>query len=69
MLTTFLLLAVGHAVSAPTSDFILHEKRSNANLNDRERVDGDAVLPIRIALAQSNLENGYDYVSAVSDPR
>ena len=69
MLTAFLLLAVGHAVAAPTSDFILHEKRSNAKMSERNRVDGDAILPIRIALAQSNLENGYGYVMEVSDPR
>jgi tripeptidyl-peptidase-1 len=70
MFATLLLLAVvGQAISATTSDFVLHEKRSNANLNGKKRVDADAILPIRIALTQRNLENGYEYLLDLSDPR
>lgn len=69
MLYPFLILAIAsNALSAPTSDVVLHEKRHGSGLTKRERVAGDTILPIRIALTQSNLENGYHHLLQVSDP-
>lgn len=65
----FLLAAAGHVISAPTSELVLHEKRSDPSLSGRKRVHGDTILPIHIALTQSNLDHGYDYLMDVSDPR
>lgn len=70
MLAIFWLLAIaGGVFSAPTSNVVLHEKRSNPVQYKRERVQSDAILPIRIALSQSNLAYGYDYLLDVSDPQ
>ena len=69
MLTGLLLLAiVGKALSAPTEDVVLHEKRDFPSFKQRTRVAEDAVLPVRIALTQSNLDKGYDYLLEVADP-
>lgn len=46
--------------AAPTSvSYALHEKRSTSPRlwNRGERVDGEAILPIRIGLTQNSLEN------------
>ena len=49
---------------------VLHEKRevTNDRLRRASRVDSNAIIPIRIALTQSNLENGYAHVMDVSHP-
>lgn len=47
--------------SAPTStSHVVHEKRQSQPLNWQKysRVDPSVVLPVRIGLTQSNLENG-----------
>ena len=49
------------ATAAPTSSsYVVHEKRQSEPLNWRRysRVDPSLVLPVRIGLTQSNLENG-----------
>jgi len=46
---------------------VLHEKR-DFPLNKwikRDRVEANAILPIRIGLAQSNLEKGHDLLMGV----
>lgn len=47
-----------------------HEKRTKTDpfWYKGDRVDGDAVLPLRIGLVQSNLENGYEHLMSVSHP-
>ena len=52
-------VTVCEAVPTP-STYAVHEKRSSIpRLWSRGNpVDGDAILPIRIGLTQSNLENG-----------
>lgn len=66
------LLFAAFAVAAPGSFSVVHEKRdfsSPRHLAGRsERVDRDAILPVRIALRQSNLDDGYEYLMSVSDP-
>ena len=47
---------------------MLHEKRSVSLPHKRERVDGDAIIPVRIGLRQSNLHTGYDRLMDVSHP-
>lgn len=49
------------------STHALHEKRSSMpRLWERgSRVDGHAILPVRIGLTQNNLDNGYDYLMDV----
>ena len=45
----------------------IHEKRNDGfTLWKRgQKVNGSAILPIRIGLTQSNLHNGYDHLMAV----
>jgi tripeptidyl-peptidase-1 len=54
------------AVPTP-STYELHEKRSAIpRLWQRSnRVDGDAILPIRIGLAQNNIDDGYGHLMDV----
>lgn len=57
------------AVNVPDTH-IVHEKRDTSNPRwvKRHRVSSRAVLPVRIGLAQSNLDRVHDYVREVSDP-
>lgn len=64
-LTTASLLA--SALAIPTGH-VLHEKRDTFLHLQRRRVDPDSILPVRIALKQSNLETGYDRLMEVSHP-
>lgn len=64
-LAGFTLLA--GALSAPTRN-VLHEKRSVPLPHKRERLDGEAVIPIRLGLRQSNLHTGYERLMDVSHP-
>ena len=73
MQSIFVLLAAFAAITsaAPTSlPSSLHEKRASLprNLRRTARVDGEAILPLRIALTQSNLEHAYDHLLDVSRP-
>lgn len=64
-LTVASLIASALAIPA---GHVLHEKRTVNNHLERRRVDGDAIIPVRIALKQSNLETGYDRLMEVSHP-
>ncbi len=62
-----LLIAVCEAVPAPAAH-APHEKRSASHATRwrrSARVDGDALLPIRIGLTQNELEGGYAYLMDV----
>ncbi|MCJ1287426.1 hypothetical protein MMC26_006777 [Xylographa opegraphella] len=62
-------VAISNAAPAPLAH-ALHEKR-DAPATDwvkGARVEGDAILPMRIGLTQTNLDKGYDYLMEVSDP-
>ncbi|KAJ5896113.1 Aorsin [Penicillium subrubescens] len=63
------IAALSEAVPAPIKH-VLHEKRERHGLDwvKGDRVEGDAVLPVRIGLTQNNLENGYEYLMDVSHP-
>ncbi|KAF4634822.1 hypothetical protein G7Y89_g3271 [Cudoniella acicularis] len=56
------------ALSVSTSH-VLHEKRSVSLPHKRQRVDGEAIVPIRIGLRQSNLHTGYERLMDVSHPK
>lgn len=64
------LLFAASAVAAPASSPVIHEKRTFSYLEGRsQRIDPNAILPIRIALTESNLDDGYDHLMSVSDPK
>ena len=66
----FLLLGLLSASSLafPTSNHVVHEKRDGSLGHTRQRLDPDAIIPIRIALRQSNLHLGHDRLMDVSHP-
>jgi len=62
--------AVG-AVALPSSRYEVHETRAGPRSNKWKRgnrVDPDAIVPLRIGLAQTNLHTGYDRLMDVSHP-
>ncbi|KAH6681702.1 peptidase S8/S53 domain-containing protein [Halenospora varia] len=65
----FVLFAVAAAVPASLKH-VLHEKRDvpASDWVKSGRVEADAILPMRIGLTQTNLNNGYDYLMDVSHP-
>ena len=57
------------SLAFPTRNHVVHEKRhAPLRLHKRERIDPDAIIPIRIALRQTNLEAGHDMLMDVSHP-
>ncbi|TVY45567.1 Aorsin [Lachnellula occidentalis] len=68
--STILALAVGTSFASPTPRHIRHEKRASGDqLIKRSRADPSLQLPVRIALAQNNLDHGGDRLLDISDPR
>ena len=61
------LLSTLESVTA-TSKAVVHEKRHRPTQYARRRMKPDDVIPIRIALRQSNLDHGYNYLMDVSHP-
>jgi tripeptidyl-peptidase-1 len=55
------------ALSHPTTH-VLHEKREISLNHKRQRVDPEAIVPIRIGLRQQNLHTGYDRLIDISHP-
>ncbi|CCM06013.1 uncharacterized protein FIBRA_08256 [Fibroporia radiculosa] len=66
------LAALLCAVAAPSSSspFVVHESRSHVPLGwtPLRRADADMILPLRVGLAQPNLENLEAYIMDVSHP-
>ncbi|KAF2172496.1 hypothetical protein M409DRAFT_63164 [Zasmidium cellare ATCC 36951] len=58
------------SASPVTNPLIVHEKRSNIPHGwvKRYSVDGGAILPMRIALTQSNLDQAHEWLMEVSSP-
>lgn len=67
-------LRVEHGVGFPLeheNKYALHEKRDTSTAGPwrrSERVASDSIIPLRIGLVQTNLEEGHDRVLSVSDP-
>jgi tripeptidyl-peptidase-1 len=53
---------VSRVVSFSTSH-VMHEKRTVSLPHKKQRVDGEAIVPVRIALRQNNLDVGYEKLS------
>jgi tripeptidyl-peptidase-1 len=66
---SFVVVAIAVlASSAPASiKHVLHEERQFPPSDYRKgtRIEGSAILPMRIGLTQTNLENGYDHLMDV----
>lgn len=65
---TGVVALTGFCDGSPTRSLhVLHEKRSSLPKVWRRsnRVDRDAILPVKIGLTQSNLENGYAHLMDV----
>lgn len=59
--------ALSDAAPAPVKH-VLHERREESSMLDwvkGDRVENNAILPVRIGLTQNNLEQGYDYLMDV----
>ncbi|KAF2159582.1 hypothetical protein M409DRAFT_29901 [Zasmidium cellare ATCC 36951] len=59
------------ALSAVRASHVLHERREgpvHASWRQGERVEADAIIPMRIGLKQTNLEAGVERLNAVSHP-
>lgn len=56
------LFFVAVAAAAPANRLVVHEKRSIPEHVKRQRVHGDAIIPVRIGLTQSNLDEGYAHL-------
>lgn len=63
-----LAVLVASSLAFPTSNHVVHEKRDRPLGNPRQRLDPEAIIPIRIALRQSNLHLGHDRLMDVSHP-
>ena len=63
-------LLVIPTITSPTQQRVVHEKRDKTNFawTKSSRVPQDQILPLRIALTQSNLEKGHDWLMDVSHP-
>ena len=63
---TALSASLGAAVPTGAS-YVLHEKRGAPSRSwvKRDRVDADALLPIKIGLKQKNLHKGYSWLMEV----
>lgn len=63
----FLSAFVAAALAIPV-DHVVHEKRDVVPFSKRSILDSDEVIPVRIALKQTNLDKGMDLLMDVSDP-
>ena len=65
------LAAAPLSSALPSPGYAVHEKRDLTNTNwvKRSRVERDVVLPVRIGLAQSNLDKGHEFLMDVSNPK
>lgn len=70
----FLLLScfVVSAISVPSTAYAVHERRDGGSASrwiQRDiKVNQQSIIPISIALAQQNLESGYEFLMDVSHP-
>jgi tripeptidyl-peptidase-1 len=64
-----LFFGISFAVPTPHGGHILHEKRTHsAQLVRRHRAPPATTLPVRIGLAQNNLQIGHERLMEISDP-
>jgi hypothetical protein len=72
MLSSLLALGtmVATAIAAPSSSYVQHEKREALppGWERTQKLPGHEVLPMRIALSQSNLDKADEFLMDVSHP-
>ena len=58
------------ALAVPNSNYRLHETRRHAHALQKRQtpLDPDAIIPIKIALTQTNLDDAHDYLMSVAHP-
>lgn len=68
--SVFTALAALAAASPSSDEYVVHERRveSMSRWHKRDRVQSNALLPMRIGLTQTNLDDGYDHLMDVSHP-
>jgi tripeptidyl-peptidase-1 len=63
---------VASVIAAPASSYTIHERRNAQSASKwakrDEPLDRRAIVPVKIALTQRNLDNGHDWLMDVSDP-
>jgi len=70
--STSLVFASAILASPLSTTHVLHEKRHSANDEEWKKVarlTEDLSIPVGIALTQSNLQKGHDWLMDVSDPK
>lgn len=67
LFTAALVALIGNVGASPTPKYAVHEKRASSSRTwiRGERVERDAVLPIRIGLTQNNLDDGERFLMDV----
>lgn len=65
------VLATTVAAAPAPSSHVIHEKRNflPSGWQKRAKLTSDLTLPIRIALAQQNLDRAYEFINEVSHPK
>jgi len=63
------IAAISNAAPAPIKH-VMHEKRQapSSDWVKVARIEGTAILPMRIGLTQNNLDKGHDLLMEVYDP-
>lgn len=64
----FILLFAASATAVPLHGVFERRGTTNAQLWNTRAIDKNAVIPVRIGLAQRNLDKGYDYLMDISHP-
>jgi len=68
--TVFLTALAAHVLAAPRESLrVVHERRAVVDPAQGDRLSRDSVIPIRIGLKQSNIDDGYEALMDVSDPK
>lgn len=65
-----LSVLVSYVLASPTGNYVIHEKRDATPMgwSKADRLDRRALIPMKIALTQRNIEQGADYLHEVSHP-
>ncbi|KOS16763.1 Tripeptidyl-peptidase sed1 [Escovopsis weberi] len=67
---TYGVLTAAAVLASPCNNHVVHEKRDiNTHWVKRDRLAANDVLPMRIGLAQRNLDKGHDLLMEISDPK
>ena len=70
MKLAIILTAAAGLTAAVPDTHVVHERRelSSSRWIKRDRVPGDVLLPVRIGLAQTNIDKAHGYLMELSDP-